>query len=157
MTRRAEQSDAQLALLPASVINRRRHLQWRKYRVEEGGSLVARYVLEDKAVSLPTEASDDETRDRKWTWTAPRLHRGFDELPYEDDFRVRMFVRDHPDGASLEEIAKALGMTKEGISGIEKRAIRRVMELARTDPDAAEWAASVGLTRPDLPIDDAWE
>jgi hypothetical protein len=49
-----------------------------------------------------------------------------DTVSYEDDETVKAFVREHPDGATLEEVAQALGLTKQRIHQIEVEALNKL-------------------------------
>lgn len=60
---------------------------------------------------------------------------------YDDDAECQRFVADHPDGAPLEEIGEAMGLTRERIRQIEEVALRRFASRLRfagiTEDDVA--------------------
>lgn len=47
-------------------------------------------------------------------------------LRYEDDVAAQLVVAAWPDGATLEVIADAMGVTRERVRQIEERALRRL-------------------------------
>lgn len=53
---------------------------------------------------------------RSWTW---------DLLEWEDDPGAQAFLAQHPGGATLEEVAAALGVTRERVRQIEEIAMRK--------------------------------
>lgn len=55
-----------------------------------------------------------------WTW---------DGLVWERDPWAQAFVDAHPDGASLEEVGDALGVTRERVRQIELIAMRKIQQL----------------------------
>jgi len=48
------------------------------------------------------------------------------DTPYEEDLAARWFVRNHPDGGTLEEVGVMLGVTRERIRQIEMMALRKL-------------------------------
>ena len=59
----------------------------------------------------------------------------WDVTPYAEDREAQRFVREHPQGATLEEIAEVLGVTKQHVLNIEKDALISV-ELALVEEDS---------------------
>lgn len=57
-----------------------------------------------------------------WSW---------DALQWERDPWAQQFVLEHPSGATLEEVAHVLGVTREAIRQVEDRAMRKVLREAR--------------------------
>jgi hypothetical protein len=57
-----------------------------------------------------------------WTW---------DLLPWEDDAWAQAFLAKHPGGATLEEIAQALGLVRERVRQIEEVALRKCKREAK--------------------------
>lgn len=57
---------------------------------------------------------------RSWTWEI---------LPYPDDPWARQFVQEHPEGATLEEVAQALGMSRERVRQIEEEALTKLTDF----------------------------
>lgn len=55
-----------------------------------------------------------------WTWIL---------LPYEDDEWAQDFVVRHPRGATLEEVAAAMGVDKEAVRQVESQALRSLLRL----------------------------
>lgn len=49
-----------------------------------------------------------------------------DRTPYEADFKARVFVSMHPNGATLESVAAMFDVTRERIRQIEASAISRL-------------------------------
>jgi len=49
-----------------------------------------------------------------------------EQLPFEDDDLTRLFVEEHPGGASLEEIGDLLGLTRERVRQIIESALDRL-------------------------------
>lgn len=64
-----------------------------------------------------------------WTWL---------ELPFEHDRTAQAFVRLHPNGASLEEVGDAMGMTRERVRQIEAIALRKMRRRSKLDVAALE-------------------
>ena len=61
---------------------------------------------------------------------------------------VDAFVRAHPDGAELDEIARFLGCTKEWVRKVERRALRKVsVALGNRGFLAGRGATSMETTR----------
>ena len=56
-----------------------------------------------------------------WTW---------DSLPWERDPWARAWVKQHPGGSTLEEVASALGVTRERVRQIEEVAMRKLRHVA---------------------------
>lgn len=55
------------------------------------------------------------------------------DVPFSDDAAARAFVEANPDGASYEDVAKLLGLSREGVRQIERRACVRLAEAARAE------------------------
>lgn len=107
------------------------------------GQLVRRTLTE--TIEVRTHAGDDRPGGRRWSERA--VHRELDTAPYLDDLRVRRFVVEHPEGASLDEIAVAMNLSKEGVANCERRAIRKVLMHALEDEATFEWCVVyLGLT-----------
>ena len=51
--------------------------------------------------------------------------RGGNGKRYEEDYLVRHFVREHPDGGSQVEIAELLGVSKMRVCQIESEALAK--------------------------------
>ena len=66
------------------------------------------------------------------------------ETPYAEDRRCQMLRSNWPDGASLEEVASAFGVTRERIRQIETEAIRTFARRLRVavGPDALDALAA---------------
>lgn len=136
-------SSVQLTLFAPSVLRRvvlrrRRSFVFMSIR----GEIERRYMTEAVPCAIPTSA-DDAGLVPEGRWTPPRHSRDFDRLSYQDDFAVRMFVRDHQEGASLEEIADEIGFTKQGVNEVLIRAVRKLVERAKVDADTREWMAGI--------------
>lgn len=132
----------QLVMFPPSimrrtVLRRRRCFAW----MSLDGARV-RWVTESVPCELPTSADDRGLPD-VGRWTPPRHSRDFDRLPYAEDFAARLFVRDHPEGATLQQIADEIGWTKQGVNEVLLRATRKLVALARVDRIARRWMADV--------------
>ena len=79
-----------------------------------------------EAVSQPRQGWSDGSSGHGWR----------DGVPYEHDLRCQRFVRDHPGGATLEEVGAELGVTRERVRQIEGKALRRLHKTAqRIAPD----------------------
>lgn len=102
------------------------------------GQLVRQTLAE--TIEVRTHAGYD--RGEGPQWTARAVHRELDTVPYLEDLRVRRFVIEHPDGASLDEIAEAMNLSKEGVAGCERRAIRKLLQLALEDESAFQWVVT---------------
>lgn len=139
----AELSWSQLDLWPPSVMRRVSLRRRTAYRMVDfrTGALVTHTVVDLVPVVRPTSADDSDTPRRKWT--PPRHRRDFDALPYSEDLETRLFVAEHPDGASLEEIADVIGWTKQGVMEVERKAFAKLIRLARQHWWAAEWMSAV--------------
>ena len=59
---------------------------------------------------------------KSWTW---------DALPWEADRWARAWVDAHPGGATLEEVGKALGVTRERVRQVEEMGMRKFERAAR--------------------------
>jgi hypothetical protein len=132
---------SQLDLFPPSVTRKltvRRRRQFRFFDVR--GEVRVRFMVESVPCAIPTSADDKGLPDFK-RWTPPRHARSFDALAYQDDMSTRMFVRDHPEGASLQEVADAIGWSKQGVMEVERRALRKLIEQARDDEATLVWMA----------------
>lgn len=133
---------AQLDLFPVSVTARVTVRRRRVFRyIDLRGELRTKIVVESLPCAIPTTA-DDRGLPPEGRWTPPRHARSFDVLPYEDDMAVRAFVRDHPEGATLQEIADEIGWTRQGVLEVERRALAKLVKLATRDADAREWMAA---------------
>ncbi|MBZ0116592.1 MAG: hypothetical protein K8H88_06350 [Sandaracinaceae bacterium] len=51
--------------------------------------------------------------------------------PYGEDRAAQAFVAEHPDGATLEQVGLALGVTRERVRQIELDALRHFRQRAR--------------------------
>lgn len=51
-------------------------------------------------------------------------------LPFELDVAAQRFVEDHPNGATLEEIGAALGLTRERVRQIEEIALAKIRKFS---------------------------
>lgn len=51
----------------------------------------------------------------------------YEHLRYADDLDAQRFVASHPDGATRDEVGVALGLTREGVREIEKRAAQKLV------------------------------
>lgn len=75
------------------------------------------------ALALPRYAHVDPTArpgaPSAWTWEL---------LAYEDDPWAQDFVARHPGGGTLEEVGDALGMGRERVNQIERRAIEKLRQ-----------------------------
>lgn len=73
------------------------------------------------AISLPPATRVDMEANpgapMSWTW---------DVLPWRDDPWAQAFVRAHPDGGSLEEVGKAIGVTRERVRQLEESALMKL-------------------------------
>lgn len=133
----------QLMLYPPSVMRRQARQTCRIIRYVQAGSLVRKVLTE--TIETRTHAGDDKPGGRQWAERA--VHRELDTAPYLDDLRVRRFVLDHPDGASLDEIAVAMNLSKEGVAGCERRALRKILQHALDDEPTFQWCVVyLGLT-----------
>ena len=78
------------------------------------------------ALALPTSAHLDPNAKpgapRSWTWEL---------LEWEDDPGAQAFLASHPGGATLEEVAAALGVTRERVRQIEALALRKCRREAQ--------------------------
>lgn len=132
------------ALFPASIMRRvivRRRRAFAFVSLDTGRVRIE-HVVESIPCELPTSA-DDRGLPPEGRWTPPRQTRDFDRLPYREDFAVRMFVRDNPEGASLQEIADEIGFTKQGVNEVLTRAVRKLIAQARIDYRTRRWMAEV--------------
>lgn len=63
------------------------------------------------------------------------------QIPWELDFDAQAFVREHPDGALLEEVGDYFGLTRERIRQIQARALEKM--ATQLGPD---WRKLLGET-----------
>lgn len=80
-----------------------------------------------------------------------------DRTPYEEDFKARVFVSMHPNGATLEAVAAMFDVTRERIRQIEASAVSRLaaacgqlgvtLEEALGLQDSAEWRSVRDIRR----------
>jgi hypothetical protein len=141
----------QLYLFPPSVMRRQSVRRRSVYRyIDIRGTVITRATLETVPCVVPTSA-DDAGLPNWRRWTPPRHAKSFDALPYAEDMTVRMFVRDHPEGAAMSEVAEAIGWSKQGVMEVERRAIKKLIVLATKYEWAAEWMAdNLGIDMDDL-------
>lgn len=76
---------------------------------------------------------------------------GFDKRFWDDDVAIE-FVMLNPNGATVDDVAEALGLGKSTVDGLEKRAFRKLLARARDgDYQVREWlfalAQHVGLRK----------
>jgi hypothetical protein len=76
------------------------------------------------ALSLSPKAKYGELPElgepRSWSWSV---------LQWEDDPWAQTFVEEHPGGATLEEVAEVLGVTRERVRQIESKALRKLRRM----------------------------
>ena len=65
-----------------------------------------------------------------------------DALPFAEDVACQRFVDAHPGGATLEEIARVVGFTRERVRQLEEQALSAFRRAAAKvgDIDAEDWA-----------------
>lgn len=138
-----EPDPRQINLFAPSIMRRQTLRRRRSFRyVDIRGEVQSRHLLDEVPIVRPTSADDAGLPD--WhRWTPPRHASAFDALPYLEDFDTRTFVREHPEGASLGEIAEHIGWSKQGVMEVERRAMRKLVALAMVDDEAAEWMATI--------------
>lgn len=142
LTRPPEREHA--CLFPPSVMRRQTRRQVRQVRYVQAGTVVTRMFSE--TVEARTHQGYDRDGGNRWSLRA--VHRELDTTRYMDDYKVRKFVAMNPDGASLDEIAVAMNLSKEGVAGCERRAIRKLLILALEDEEVFRWATeTLGLTQ----------
>jgi hypothetical protein len=129
----------QLALFPPSIMRRQTVRTRRAFRyVDVRGTVVTRWAVESVPCVVPTRADDAGLPD-VGRWTPPRHARTFDTTRFADDLTLRMFVREHPEGASLQEVADQIGWTKQGVMEVERRALGKIAKLALEDEAVLTW------------------
>lgn len=91
-------------------------------------------LMVPSATHVDVEAQPGEPR--AWTW---------DVLPWEDDLWAQAFVDAHPEGATLAEVAEALGLVRERVRQIEETALRKIRRAEGADDEPEDSrAAQVG-------------
>lgn len=125
-------------LFPPTVMRRQARTTLRRVRYIHLGRVVTETLTE--TVELRTHAGYD--RDAGPGWTTRAVHRELDTEPYLRDFKVRRFVIDHENGASLDEIAEAMNLSKEGVANCERRALRKLLLLALEDEDVFQFVVT---------------
>lgn len=123
-------------LFPPSTMRRQTKRYVRQVRYVHAGKVVTRTMTETTEVK--THAGYDRAGGAQWASRA--VHRELDACRYVDDFKVRRFVIGHPDGASLDEIAEGMNLSKEGVAGCERRAVKKLLLLALEDEEVFRWA-----------------
>ncbi len=133
----------QLVLFPPSVMRRQTIRTRRAFRfVDVRGAQHTRWLVESVPCVITT-AADDKDLPAAGRWTPPRHSPTFDTTRFADDLALRMFVKAHPEGASLQEVADQIGWTKQGVMEVERRALGKLAKLALEDESVLSWMADV--------------
>lgn len=74
----------------------------------------------------PAQILAEPKRRAGYTPNAPRPVCTINDEPFALDPVAQAFVRKHPDGATLEEVGEAFGVSRERIRQIEEQALRHL-------------------------------